>query len=276
LARLFAIVLVVMLGLPCVSHAAIQEVRSCYDAIPMPGIRKPLPKRELYVLVDQTVLFSSELQREAMNRIVEFLTPGDKVTLVSFSAYARGRYTTIDFEGLLDTGISDDERFYIGKNLLRLFDKCLEDQRAGVQLLVIRNLQQMFGRADLQLPNTELIGTLFLLAKQMRPIPHAKRYLFIISDMLEHSGITSFYSAGRLRQLDPAHELSIVESLRLFPDFQGANVYVLGAAASLGPQYESAIKIEALETFWREYFAASHGTLRVFGTPSLLQGMGSE
>jgi len=46
--------------------------------------------------------------------------------------------------------------------------------------------------------------------------------------MLENSSITSFYTNGQVRRIDPDQELTKVENAGFIGDFHGAEVYIFG------------------------------------------------
>jgi hypothetical protein len=270
----------ILIALVCsVAHPAFaekHEVHSCYDAISIPSAVKPPVVRRLYVLVDQTVVFNTELKQQIDRRIQEFLKPGDEVLLISFSAYARGRYADVLLDGVLDTPLTPRQRFFTGKNLLKSFDLCLAEQNNGLRYLVDNDLLAIFSRSSSDLPNTELVGTLHLLSEQIGREPDsAARFILIASDMIEYSGISDFYARGALRLIDPVVELDRVRKAGMITNFHGAKVYVIGGALSTKGDYQPIQQIEALESFWKKYFAESNATLEAFGAPTLVYPIAS-
>lgn len=257
------------------AFAAQQEIGSCYDAIKIQDVETPELKRELFVIVDQTVEFDKRLQEQAFQKVMKFLSPGDRIVVVSFSAYVADRYTDVVFDGVLDARLEDEDRYNISKKVLRVLDKCYQVQDAGVRQSVGKNLLSIFQNATTKLPNTELIGNLSLLGRDvMRNARTDERYVLVVSDMLEHSSITSFYRGGKLRTVDAQSELGKVQDADMLADFEGASVYVLGAGYSLKGVYRAATEMRSIENFWRAYFEAANASIGEFGSPALIGDIG--
>lgn len=263
-------------GLSANAVAATKEIGSCYNAVKLNDMAVPALKREIYVVVDQTVEFDLPLQEQAYQKLMKFLRPGDRVVLVSFSAYLKDRYTQVLFDGTLDTRLDDEQRYDVPKKILKVLDHCFSVQDQGVRQLTGKTLIEIFKGARSDLPNTETIQTLRLVANQLMSKPKApQQYLFIISDMLEHSEVTSFYSHGSVRHLDPQAELEKVKKLGPLGDsYNDTKVYVLGAAYSLKGRYRSSVEMKSVRAFWQAYFDASGGHLIEFGMPALLGEIG--
>ena len=271
---LFGAVLAVVSTSPAFS--AQQEIGSCYDAVKLQDVEVPELKRELFVIVDQTVEFDKQLQEQAFQKVMKFLSPGDRIVVVSFSAYVADRYTDVVFDGVLDTHLEDEQRYNISKKVLRVLDKCYEVQDAGVRQGAGKSLLSIFQGATAKLPNTELIGNLSLLGRDvMRNAKTDERYVLVVSDMLEHSSIASFYSGGKLRTVNAETELKKVQDSGMVADFSGANVYVLGAGYSLKGAYRAATEMRSIEKFWRAYFEAADAKIGEFGSPALISEIGN-
>ena len=256
--------------------AAQKEIGSCYDALKLPdGVNRPELERELYVVIDQTVQFDKGLQEQAFQKIMKFLKPGDRLVIVSFSAYVADRYTDVVFDGVIDARLSDEQRYDISKKVLRVLDQCYQVQEVGVRQEAGKALVNIFGSASSDLPNTELIGNLSLLGKDvMRTGSTDHQYVLLVSDMLEHSAITTFYSRGKLRKIKPESEVDKVVKADIISDFSGAGVYVMGAGFSLKGAYRAATEMKAIEAFWRSYFEHSNAKLIEFGSPALIGEIG--
>lgn len=251
------------------------DLGSCYDMVQIPGVPPERPSRQLYVLVDQTVVFNSDIQSEVNNKIQQFLSPGDRIVLLTFSAYARGRYPDVLLKAVVDRPLSASQRSFMWRQKLNQLDQCMAQQTVAVRAAVSRDLGAAFGNASEQLPYTELLSTLHLLSEQMaKETAPSKRYLLIVSDMQEYSSVANFYSGGHLRLIDPDREIENARKGSQLSDFGGTRVYVIGAGYSSKADYIPAKNIEMLENFWRLYFQLSHATLEGFGTPSLVHPLG--
>jgi hypothetical protein len=255
--------------------AAQKEIGSCYEAIKLDDVVTPKLNRELFVIVDQTVEFDKGLQEQVYQKIMKFLTPGDRVVIVSFSAYVADRYTDVVFDGVVDARLKDDNRYDISKKVLRVLDKCYQVQETGVRQGIGQSLISIFQNASTNLPNTELIGNLSLLGRDvMRSSQTDERYVLIVSDMLEHSAITSFYRGGKLKIVDAPSEIAKVKKAGMIADFNGAKVYMAGAGYSLKGVYRSAVEMKSIEGFWQAYFQEANAQVAEFGSPALISEIG--
>lgn len=263
--------LVLLLALACSSQAVAQvrRIGSCYDAIPQIGLAAPIPRRELYVLIDTTVLFDAQVRYDLIHRVEAFLSPGDRVVIATFSAYGSGQYTAIVTDGRLDIPLTEDERFTIGKFVLKRFDKCVDEQGMLLRASVARDIALAIARGNPKLPHSDIVASLGQFSPQLRANRRAAHFVVIVSDMLENSDVTSFYASGSLRPLVPAAELKKVRAAGLVEDLGGAAIFAEGPAFSLKSGYVGDIRFLALQEFWREYLAASRARLVDFGTPLL-------
>lgn len=258
-----------------VASATPQEVHSCYDLVKLEGVIRPALKRELFAVVDQTVKFNQEMQDLSNIKIQKFLRPGDRLVIMTFSAYAKDRYDRILLDAVLDENIPEAARYDLGKNDLAKFDRCRTAQEQAVRQLTAGSLAQAYAEADNKLPDTELINTMGIISREvMVPGKAEERYMLLISDMLEHSAITSFYAANKLKQINPDEEIKKVEKSNMIADFHGASVYVLGAGFGAADSYRSGPSLQALEKFWRTFFTKSQATVKGFGAPSLFGEIG--
>ena len=254
------------------ANAAQTEIKSCYNLVNLDDVAIPTKKRELIIAVDQTVEFDKSVQEHTFKKIQQFLRPGDNVKLITFSAYVQGNFTDILFSGQLDSQLDDEVRYDISKKSLKSLDHCYSLQNKAVREGVGKTLLTAFSNASSKVPNTELIDNLSLISKTLyNDATIEKRYLLIVSDMMEHSSLTSFYKSGSLKKLSPEIELSKIQKAGLEFDLKQANVFVIGAAYSKNGKYRSGEEIRNFTTFWQQFFQQSNATLNSFGTPILLQ-----
>lgn len=252
------------------AYAATIEVPSCY-AIVETGQTSLKAKRELVIVIDQTAKFDAGLQETANQKIQKFLKPGDRVVIMSFSAYVKDRYSEIVLDATLDQDIPDNKKFTTGKVVLAKMAKCLQEQESATRNLVAGHLKKIFDGASTNLPNTELLGTLTMLSRELLSAKKADhQYMMIVSDMLEHSATTSFYANNKVRRIEPEREIEKVRAAGMIGSLQGIDIYVHGAGYTDDGRYRSSIEMKAIEEFWRRWIGASGGTLRGYGAPSLL------
>jgi hypothetical protein len=103
------------------------------------------------------------------------------------------------------------------------------------------------------------------------------KVVLIVSDMLENSSVSSFYAnkGQSVNRIDPVKEMKTAEENRLFGDFNGAKVYVIGAGllpedSKKGKSYRDPKTMQALSVFWKSYFDKSNAQLVELGQPALL------
>ncbi|HIF9268189.1 TPA: hypothetical protein ACX6Q4_003912 [Photobacterium damselae] len=257
-------------------NASAQNVRndvpSCAFGIDREYYQLP-NERELIILVDRTMAhsLSNDIKSSLFNDIERFIQPGDTVQFIEFSSFAQDSYTRVVFKGQLDVPLTSDVRNNIKKSKLKAFDKCLGQQYGFMLAKLGQSFKASFEPQD-KPTNTELMGTLIDISKQVVTKSSAQRKVVVlISDMLENSDVTSFYSRNQTRVIDPTKEIGLVKQANMFANFNGADVYVVGTGVIPGnDQYISAQKMAKLETFWSDYFKNSQAHLRGFGKPMLL------
>jgi hypothetical protein len=135
---------------------------------------------------------------------------------------------------------------------------------------VDRGLLQSFPS---ELQKSDVISTVTEISRQVKASSVTSKTILIVSDMLENSSITSFYSKNATRRIDPDTELAIVGQNNLFGDFGGASIYVMGAGMVQETDksvYRDPKTMRALKAFWEGYFRKSNGNLIEFGAPGLL------
>lgn len=257
-----------------VSATAANIIPSCYDLVDIDQIPPPV-KRGLLVVVDNTIEFDHALQKESFEKIVRFMGEGDRVVIVSFSAYVENQYTRIRADARLDRMLSRDAAFTVPKRKLKELKRCLVGQKRSLERVVGTALEAIYAESSNDLPNTELASTLAKTSREILPtLEAAETYLLIVSDMMEHSDVTSFYQAGNIRTIDPEAELRKVEASGVEAVYPGTVTYVIGAGYTSTGKYRSAKVMRAIEDFWRFYVERAGGRLEIFGTPSMFGDIG--
>ena len=265
--RLSALVLAGLLSTASVAAANI--IPSCYDLVDTDQLSPPI-ERGLLVVVDNTIEFDKALQKESFEKIVRFMNEGDRVVIVSFSAYVKDQYTRVRADARLDRKLSRDAAFTVPKRKLKELERCLNGQKRSLARVVGTALEAIYAESSNDLPNTELAATLAKTSREILPALGAtETYLLVVSDMMEHSDVTSFYQAGNIRTIDPEAEIRIVESSGVEAIYPGTVAYVIGAGYTGTGKYRSATVMRAVEDFWRLYMERAGGRLETFGTPSM-------
>lgn len=250
------------------------DIPSCYDYTGLPEYKQTTAKRELFVIVDQTLHLDDNMKINVHKQVQEFHQPGDKITLVTFSAMAAGEYTDIPFTGYFEQGLAPSERDSVGRNQLLKLDNCLKQQTkaiAGVQ----KKLKASFSDADESYPKTELVGTIMSIGSDLVARSQSeKKVILLVSDMLENSETLTFYSKGHVNVPDAQKAYNVIAGQGFHADFQGADLHVLGAGyIHGGKNYSSYNSMKNLEQFWRLVFKDSNVNLVQFGKPNLLKNI---
>jgi len=243
---------------------------SCYGLLDM-QTGEQAANRELFVIVDQTLVFDVESKKRIHAKIHRFVSPGDRITLITFSAYAAERYASMLMTGQLDLPMSDENRRQISIPKLKKFDRCMSKQQRFVHHTIDVKLKEAFDGASIDLPKTELTGSLANFGQNIIAKSKAKKKtVLVISDMLENSDIASFYSRGKVVPINIKNAMSKLKESGRLTDWDGASVYVAGAAYVSNGQYRSEIILQNMKAFWNDFFVASNANLEAWGQPELM------
>lgn len=228
-------------------------------------------QRELFIIVDQTLVFDLESKKKIHQKVHRFMTSGDRVTLITFSAYAADRYASMTLTGQMDLPIPDKERRQISIPKLKKFDNCMNKQKSFIHHTIDVKLKEAFDAASTDLPKTELTGTLANFGANIIAKSTAERkVVLIISDMLENSDVASFYSKGKVVSINVDKAMSKLQETKRLTDWDNADVYVAGAAYVTGGQYRGEKVLRNLRSFWESFFVASKANLKEWGQPELM------
>ncbi len=221
-----------------------------------------------------------ELKQSVIQNSVANINYGNAFTVAKFSAFVQGNYASVVNSAQLDWPLKDDLRNNTPKKLLQGYDKCMKAQVGYAKNTLDDSITQTFGATTNTIVRSDILKSLQELAKNTVKTSTAKqKTVFIVSDMLENSSITSFYYKNGVKKIDPASELKIVEANKMFADFGGANIYVLGAGIVpttsnvAADSYRDPKTMNALQEFWKMYFKKSNAKLIEFGQPALLNAV---
>lgn len=255
------------------------SINSCYDLAKIEGKNTAINK-ELFVFIDQTTPLDEELKHAVVQNSVSNVNYGNAFTVAKFSAFVQGNYAGVVNSAQLDWTLKDDLRNDTPKKLLQGYDKCMKAQVGYAKKTLDDSISQTFGATTNTIVRSDILKSLQELAKNTVKTSTAKqKTVFIVSDMLENSSITSFYYKNGVKKIDPISELKIVEANKMFADFGGANVYVLGAGLVpstsnvVSETYRDPKTMNALQEFWKMYFQKSNARLIEFGQPALLNSV---
>jgi hypothetical protein len=262
-------------SLQMVSAADRNDVKSCYDYAKVdPKAALVMPNRHLFVAIDGTFSPDIKIKKLVHSKVHQFLQPGDKITIISFSAYVEDFYTNVLFSGRLDTDIVD--RDVIPKKALMTFDNCMSKQAAFVRGKIDAHIKHSFKPISVDVPKTEILLNLSqVIAPIIAADEQSRQVLLLVSDMVENSDVTSFYVSNTLKTIKPEQEIARVTQANMLSDFNQADIYVLGAGwVPTGTKaYRGGEKMLPLKLFWQQYFETSNAKLKAFGQPILMVDM---
>ena len=252
---------------------ALNDVPSCYAAAHITPADQRGYSRLLYVLVDQTVTWNRDIESGIMDNLNANLTPGTKFVIADFSAFAQGRYLQVIHTGIIEAPMPPAQIGNTPIDAAKLLNACLADQRPyAVKMADDSTIAALTGSSG-SLANSDILLTLQQVSSAIAADPAPDKALFLASDGLENSAVTSFYHHGAIRNIDPVRELARVQAAGLMGNFGGAKAFVIGGA--LPPPgrtpYENPLLLKHLAEFWTGYFQQSSATLVEFGEPALLQ-----
>jgi hypothetical protein len=259
----------------CAAPSAIADaVPTCYDS-KLAAPTTPLIK-ELFVVIDQTVLLDDTLKQSVANQIRPFLVPGDGFSVLVFSAYTQGKYTQSLVTGQLDFPLSVVQRNDVSKVVLAKFDQCMSRQPAVAAQAIGGALRAAFEGSSGEIAKSDVFASLKDISAKVRQSKATEKVVLLVSDMLENSSVTSFYANQAVRKIEPDKELKLAVDNQLIGDFGDARMYVLGAGLlnDDGRKNKAAYRdpktMQALSSFWKSYFDKSKARLMEFGQPALL------
>jgi len=247
------------------------DVPSCYDALKISNPNSNIEK-ELFILVDQTTPLDKNMMMYTYKNMMKFIKNGYAVTIASFSANSNGKYTDVSYAGTLESLLPDNAKHDIAKKVLRKYQGCMNGQYKFAKKKATKALVRVLKGANKKLPHSDIIKSLDDISKHIISASQAsKKVVLLVSDMIEHSSITTFYTKGNLKKVNTDKELAKVKSSGHLANFSGASVYVIGAGTIGKNGYRDAKTLKSLSTFWEKYFATTNANLKAFGTPMLLE-----
>ena len=247
------------------------DIPSCYDYAKLTEYKTSNVDRELFVIVDQTVHLDTNMKKNVASQLANFGHPGDKVTIVTFSAMAAGEYTNVPFTGRFEKFPSSNVQDDMNAMSLRKLKRCLKSQ-AGAMGQAQQILKSSFNDGEQGYPATELVGTVLTIGNDLVSRSTAERKIvLLVSDMLENSATLSFYSGGRVKVPDAKVSYSKYKTQGFVGNFEQAEFHVIGAGfIHGGKNYNSTKSMIELEKFWKMVLNDANVDLKQFGKPNLL------
>lgn len=254
------------------------EIPSCYVANKL-TVTPPATQTELFVLIDQTTPLDGKLQALVRENVGRLVQPGNAFTIATFSSFGQGKYVEVLSAGTLEQNFSESDRNSTGTRVLQTFDNCLRGQLDFGRRTAGAALNKALTGSSIDFAKSDVMGSVKELSARVRTSKVQNKVVFLVSDMLEHSGVSSFYASKNVRLLDVNVELKKAEAAKMFADLGGARVFVLGAGlvqmttkdgAKDSGVYRAPESMNRLQDFWQKYFERSNSKLEHFGAPALL------
>jgi hypothetical protein len=258
-----------------VAASELAAMHTCYSS-KFPNPNPQSIDNELFVVVDQTTLFDTSLKQSIANNIRPFISPGNAITVIQFSAFTQGHYTNILTEIKIDGLLTQEQRNETSKPVLAKFDKCVSNQPAMASSIIGEALRSMFINSSNGIEKSDVEASLKDISSKVARSKARRKLVLIASDMLENSSISSFYSKQAVRRIDSVAEMNLVKQNSMLGDFANAEIYIIGAgllaedAAQSKGVYRSPQVMNALKAFWSDWFTKSNARLVDFGQPALL------
>ena len=247
------------------------DVPSCYKALHIENPNDSIEK-ELFILVDQTTPIDKNMMIYTYKNMMKFIKNGYAVTIASFSSNANGKYTDVAYAGKLENLLPDSAKHDIAKKSLRKYEGCMNGQYKFAKKKATKALVRTLKGANKKLPHSDIIKSLDDISEHLiKPSTAKEKVVLLVSDMMEHSSITSFYSKGALKKVSTKTEMDKVRKSNYKADFNAARVYVIGTGMVGKKSYRDAKSLKALSAFWQAYFQESNAQLKAMGTPMLLE-----
>jgi hypothetical protein len=268
-------------GVLCSFLYSVAHAQSCYEQAHIPPEYQVVTSHSTLILLDETVAFSDEQHAHIRHQLTSIIGFGIDLRVIAFSAFIDDQYIRPVLRVKIASPLEETARYTMRKDRLREFDDCQEKAIARANSKVVSVLQDYKKRASDKIAKSEIIATLRDVGEKILPSMSGRaRRLILVSDMLENSDVTTFYTKGGIRQLDVTRELAVVGNRQLFSDLHGASVYVIGAGVAPpgtdNRQYKSSGIMDTLKVFWAGYFDRSNGRLIEFGNPLLMNILGDQ
>lgn len=268
------IIVSILLFLCVTAWAQTGVITSCYDSKMPPA---PIDvKNELFVLIDQTTILDDQLKQQVADQMRPLLMPGNAFSILTFSSYSQGKYTQLLINGTLEQKMPLALRNDVSKPILTKHDQCMARQISVAIQALGAGLKFAFDGTSNDLSKSDIFASLKDISGKVRQSPSNSKIVLLVSDMLENSSISSFYQNQSVRRINPEKELQLASDNKMFGDFGGARIFVIGAgllsedARSKKGVYREPQTMSALQNFWRIYFEKSNAQLIDFGQPALL------
>lgn len=257
----------------------VNDVPSCYQAFHLPRPPHATPDKLVYILIDQTVSLTPDLKRSVLRNIDGMIQPGSKFVVAEFSAFSQGHYLQVLHTGVVERPLPAAAYDNIAITKAPDIKACFKDQQAFARKMAESTAMAVMNAASSSLDQSDIMAALQDVGQAIASDPARDKTLFLVTDGLENSSVTSFYAHDAVRDIRPSVELQKARKAGVLARLAGSNVYVLGAGmmapAARGTRaqrdgYRDPATMGSLKAFWAGYFQASGARLIEFGEPALV------
>lgn len=267
---------------PASQAGLINDVPSCYAANKIQST-EPRYDKLVYVLIDQTVLLDEKLQKSVLDSVLSLLQPGTKFVVAEFSAFSQDRYLQVLHTGIIENPLSASQEGDVVMSRLSDFKTCMKAQGPFAERMALSSAHDAMVGSSSNLAQSDVLLAFKTVSDAVRKDSAPRKVVFVVTDGLENSTISSFYAKNAVRDINPDVELKKAQANQVIGDFGGARVYILGGGlmapstqgtAAQRNGYRDPKTLLALKQFWSAYVSQSNGHLAEFGAPALVEPVG--
>jgi len=253
--------------------------RTSYEAIGKSSELKT-PEAALFVVADESVGFDKNMIMRADQMMVEWLEPGRSVEVVRFSSGVKGRYTEVVTSGRLDPEPSEDFVNQLKRSELSKFQSYHRRQLKIAKIQAQKALLSIIQTSNKSVPYSDIVSNMKYISGHIKQFNAKRKVILVISDMFENSSVTTFYSKGHVKNINPDREIKKVSEAGMQADFgENVTVYVLGLGyfwsgeGSGKEKYLDPKRASKVAAFWTKYFEAGHAQVGEIGMPLMYGSM---
>jgi len=251
----------------------LESINDCYEEYGVDNLN--FVKNNLYVVVDQTFILDEHLKEHVLKKIQPLLRSATSINIIKFSTFSEGYYTSVVLKETIVGKLTQKQRDDVAKRKLKKLDKCLQYKKKEKQIRIPKVIRNVLNESNETIGHSEIFKTLMEVSNLYR-FKKAKgnKIIVLISDMLENSSITSFYSNNSIKNIETKIEFLKIKKAGYLPNFRDASIYIIGAGLlsqkARTKKNSNNKKLYKLKQFWTKYFKEAKSTLYGFGMPELL------
>lgn len=257
----------------------VNDVPSCYGAFHLRRTASTTASKLVYVLIDQTVQLTPDLQRSVVDNINRMIVPNSKFVITEFSAFSQGHYLRVLHTGIVEERLPTSAYNSIPITAAPQIKACFKDQQRFAIKLADTTALQIMHSSSSSLDQSDILAAVQTVGRAIKADNEKNKVLFLVTDGLENSSVMSFYAHNSVRNIDPTIEFDEAKQAGMVANLAGAKVYILGGAmmpaATTGTLaqrngYRDPTTLKHLREFWSAYFKAGGAKLVEFGEPGLV------